>query len=51
MVENKFDNRRRGMVLFKIWIKPEELEFLLTSKDGDKINQLLEDIKSRGDIV
>lgn len=48
---NGFDNKRNGMVLFRIWIKPEELEFLLSSTDGEKINQLFNDIKSRGDIV
>ena len=46
-----FENQRKGMILFRFWVSPEELEFLLTSQDGEKINQLLNDIKSRGDIV
>ena len=47
----ELDNRRNGMVLFRVWVSPQELEFLLESKDGEKINQLLNDIKSRGDII
>ena len=46
-----FENRRQGMILFRVWVSPEELEFLLNSIDGEKINQLLNDIKSRGDVV
>ena len=44
-------NRRKGMILLRLWVSSEELEFLLSSTDGEKINQLLNDIKSRGDIV
>jgi hypothetical protein len=46
-----FNNRRQGMILFQIWVSPQELEFLLNSKDGEKINQLLNEIKDRKDIV
>jgi hypothetical protein len=42
---------RKGMVLLRLWTSPEELEFILTSTDGIKINELLNKIKERGDIV
>lgn len=42
---------RKGKILFRCWISPEELEFLLNSKHGEGINELLNKIKDRGDIV
>jgi hypothetical protein len=50
MVE-EFKNRRKGMVLFKMWLTPEEVDFLLNSTDGKHINTLLNLVAARGDII
>ena len=44
-----YKNRKKGMVFLQVWLYPEELQFLLTSTEGERINQLLQTIRDRGD--
>lgn len=49
--EIDFKNRKKGMFFLQMWLYPEEMEFLFTSTDGEKLNQLLQSIRDRGDII
>jgi len=47
---HNFKNRKKDMVFLQMWLYPQEIEFLFSSTDGDRINQLLQTIRDRGDI-
>jgi hypothetical protein len=44
-------NPNYGKILLKLWMTTEEILFLFTSKDGEKINKLLMDIRDREGIA
>jgi hypothetical protein len=51
MTDNQFNNRRLGMVLFRCWVSPDELQIILTSQNGEQVIKTIEEVRNRGDIV
>jgi len=45
------NNPRKGKVLFKMFVTPEELEFLMTNEDPICHKKVFDNISQRGDII
>lgn len=50
-MEKEITNNRKGKVLFKMFVTPEELEFLLTNQDPICHKKVFDLIMERGDVI